>query len=63
MGAALRHAALMCLHCWQTDPAMGKGAMAVVMAAEWVQNLARLRGDMDQAVSTARQAALKPWWR
>jgi len=37
--------------------------MAVVMAAEWVQYLARLQSDLDQAVSTAREAALKPWWR
>lgn len=37
--------------------------MAVVMAGEWVRYLARLQRDLDQAVSTAREAALKPWWR
>jgi hypothetical protein len=37
--------------------------MAVVMAGEWVQYLARLQGDLDPAASTAREAALKPWWR
>ncbi len=37
--------------------------MAVVMAAEWVQYLARLEGNLNQAVSIAREAALKPWWR
>ncbi len=37
--------------------------MAVVMAAGWVQYLARLQGDLDQAVCTAREAALKPSWR
>jgi hypothetical protein len=61
--AALRHAALLCLRRWQTDPEVGRSAMAVVMAAEWVQYLARLQRDMDQAVGTAREATLKPWWR
>jgi hypothetical protein len=61
--AALRDAALLCLRRWQTDPEIGRSAMAVVMAAEWVQYLARLQGDLDQATSTAREAALKPWWR
>jgi len=37
--------------------------MAVVMAAEWVQNLARLEVDLDGAASTAVEAARKPWWR
>lgn len=61
--AALRNAALLCLRRWQADPEVGRSAMAVVMAAEWVQYLAQLRGDLEQAVSTAREAALKPWWR
>ena len=60
---ALRRAALLCLRRWQTDPEISRSAMAVVMAAEWVQYLARLRGDLDQAVQIARGAALKPWWR
>jgi hypothetical protein len=42
---------------------VGRSAMAVVMAAEWVQYLARLQRDMDQAVGTAREATLKPSWR
>jgi uncharacterized membrane protein YccC len=61
--AALRHAALLCLRRWQANPEVGRSAMAVVMAAEWVQDLARLQRDMEQVVGTARQATLKPWWR
>jgi hypothetical protein len=61
--AALRQAALKCLRAWQTNPEIGKSAMAVVMAAEWVQYLARLEGDLEEAVSTASEAARKPWWR
>ncbi len=61
--AALRHAALLCLRRWQTDAEVGRSAMAVVMAAQWVQYLARLQRDMDQAVGTAREATLSPWWR
>jgi len=60
--AALREAELGCLRRWQTDADVGRGAMAVVMAAEWVQNLARLETDLDGAVSTAVEAARKPWW-
>jgi len=56
-------AALLCLRRWQTHPQIGRSAMAVVMAAGWVQYLARLQGDLDQAVCTAREAALKPSWR
>jgi hypothetical protein len=37
--------------------------MAVVMAGEWVQYLARLEADLEGAVSAAVEAARKPWWR
>jgi hypothetical protein len=37
--------------------------MAVVMAGEWVQFLARLEVELGGAVSTAVEAARKPWWR
>jgi uncharacterized membrane protein YccC len=60
---ALRQAALDCLRRWQTNPDVGRGAMAVVMAGEWVQNLARLESDLEPAVSTAVEVARKPWWR
>jgi len=61
--SALRQAELGCLRRWQSDANVGRGAMAVVMAGEWVQNLARLETDLEGAVSTAAEAARKPWWR
>jgi len=61
--SALRQAELGCLRRWQSDASVGRGAMAVVMAGEWVQNLARLETDLEGAVSTAAEAARKPWWR
>jgi uncharacterized membrane protein YccC len=60
---ALRQAELSCLRRWQTDPELGRGAMAVVMAGEWAQNLGTLKTDLEEAVSTAVEAARKPWWR
>ncbi len=61
--AALRQASLGCLRRWQADPDVGRGAMATVMAAEWVQNLAVLEGDLEGPVETVVEAARKPWWR
>jgi uncharacterized membrane protein YccC len=61
--AVLRLASLGCLRRWQANPEMGKGAMAVVMASEWVENLARLEGDMVEPVSLSVEGARKPWWR
>jgi len=61
--SALRQAELGCLRRWQSDATVGRGAMAVVMAGEWVQDLARLENDLEGAVSTAVEGARKPWWR
>jgi uncharacterized membrane protein YccC len=61
--AVLRQAELTCLRRWQTADDVGKAAMAVVMAGEWVQNLARLEADLEGAAETAVEAARKPWWR
>ncbi len=61
--SALRQAELDCLRRWQTDAEVGRGAMAVVMAGEWVQNLARLEDDLEEPVTSAFEAARKPWWR
>ena len=61
--AALRQAALESLGRWQAKPEIGKNAMAVVMAGEWVQYLARLQTDLEEAVTTASEVARKPWWR
>jgi hypothetical protein len=37
--------------------------MAVVMAGEWLRNLARLEADLEQPVDAAVEAARIPWWR
>jgi uncharacterized membrane protein YccC len=61
--AALRQASLNCMSRWQSNAEVGKGALAVVMASEWVQNLALLEADLQQPVGAAVEAAQKPWWR
>jgi len=60
---ALRAAALDCLRRWRNDESAGRGAMAVVMAGEWAQNLARLEEDLREPVAQAADAARTPWWR
>jgi hypothetical protein len=37
--------------------------MAVVMAGEWTENVARLEVDLEQPVKAAVEAARTPWWR
>jgi len=59
----LRRAALQCLERWRSDERTGRSAMAVVMAAEWIQNLARLEEDLGKPVGAAAAAARTPWWR
>jgi uncharacterized membrane protein YccC len=61
--AALRQAALSCLHRWKSNAEMGRAAMALVMAGEWVQYLARLEVDLEDGVGAASEAAGKAWWR
>ncbi len=61
--AAVRDAGLKCMRLWQTDPGIGKGAMAVVIAGEWAQDLARVEADLEAAVGPAVEAARRPWWR
>src|ERR1700682_779768 len=60
---ALRAAALDCLRRWRSDEGAGRGAMAVVMAGEWAENLARLEDDLKEPVAGAVEAARTPWWR
>jgi len=60
---ALRTAALDCLRRWRNDDRAGRGAMAVVIAGEWVQNVARLEEDLQRPVAVAVDAARTPWWR
>ena len=59
---ALRAAALDCLRRWRNDEGAGRGAMAVVMAGEWAQNLVRLEDDLKEPVARAVEAARTPWW-
>jgi uncharacterized membrane protein YccC len=61
--SVLRQAELGCLGRWQKDSEVGKGAIAVVIAGEWVQNLTRLEADLEEPVNAAAEAAQKPWWR
>ena len=60
---ALREAAIECLRRSESDEQAARGAMAVVIAGEWVQNLAQLETDLEQTVDAAVSAAGVPWWR
>ena len=59
---ALRAAAIDCMRRHQNDSDSG-GAMAVVIAGEWVQNLAQLSASLEQPVNAALDAAKIRWWR
>ena len=59
----LREAALTCLRRWRNEERVGRGAMAVVMAGEWVTNLARLEDDLAEPVASGAAAARLPPWR
>jgi uncharacterized membrane protein YccC len=59
----LRAAAVDCLRRWRNDESIGRGAIAVVMAGEWTENVARLEVDLEQPVTAAVEAARTPWWR
>jgi len=61
--SVLRQAELGCLGRWQKDAEVGKGAVAVVIGGEWVQDLTRLEADLEEPVTVAVEAAQKPWWR
>ncbi|HEX9096410.1 MAG TPA: hypothetical protein VF990_09940 [Candidatus Dormibacteraeota bacterium] len=62
--AALRRStALDCLRRWRNDDRAGRGAMAVVIAGEWVENVARQEDDLQRPVAGAVEAARTPWWR
>jgi len=60
---AIRSAALDCLRRWRNDDRAGRGAMAVVIAGEWVLNVARLEDDLQRPVAVAVESARTPWWR
>ena len=60
---ALRGAAEDCMRRSGSDEGAIRGAMAVVIAGEWVQNLARMEADVEQPVEAAVAAARIHWWR
>jgi uncharacterized membrane protein YccC len=59
----LRAAALACLDGAEDEPATVHSALALVIAREWAENLARLQTDLETPVSAAVAAARIPWWR
>jgi uncharacterized membrane protein YccC len=60
---ALRSAAVGCMRRSGSDERAIRGAIAVVIAGEWVQNLARMEADLEQPVEAAVAAARIHWWR
>jgi hypothetical protein len=60
---ALNEAAVTCMRDAGSDGTSTRGAMAVVIAGEWVQNLGRLAADLEQPVRAAMDAADVHWWR
>jgi uncharacterized membrane protein YccC len=60
---SLRRAAIDCLRRSGGDKEATHGAMAVVIAGEWVQNLVRLEVALEQPVDAAVAAARVHWWR
>ena len=60
---ALRSASVDCLRRWRNEDRAGRGAMAVVIAGEWVENIGRLEEDLERPVTLAVAAARTPWWR
>jgi uncharacterized membrane protein YccC len=61
--AQVRSAELDCLRHWRNDDRAGRGAMAVVIAGEWVTNLGRLDQDLARPAAIASEAARRPWWQ
>jgi uncharacterized membrane protein YccC len=61
--ARLPRATIAAMRLAQADELTVRDAMAVVIAAEWVQNLARLAADLDDTVNMAVEAARIHWWR
>jgi uncharacterized membrane protein YccC len=60
---ALRSAAVKCMRRAGSDDRAVRGAIAVVIAGEWVQNLARMEEGLEQPVEAAVAAARMRWWR
>jgi hypothetical protein len=60
---ALRAAAVECMGHASSDERSTRSAIAVVIAGEWVQNLARMEADLEQPIAAAVAAARGHWWR
>ncbi len=60
---ALRGAAIGCMRRAAGSEGATRGAIAVVIAGEWVQNLARMEADLEEPVRQATAAAGTRWWR
>jgi hypothetical protein len=60
---ALRSAAVDCMRRAGDGEDALRGAIAVVIAGEWLQNLARFVADIGQPVRAAEAAAAIHWWR
>ena len=60
---ALNEAAVTCMRHAGSGGGSTRGAMAVVIAGEWVQNLGRLVADLEPRVAAAVHAAEIRWWR
>ena len=61
--SSMRAATLGCLDRTTHEQDGQRSALALVVAEEWAQNLARLAGGLEQPVSAAVAAARIPWWR
>jgi hypothetical protein len=59
----LRKAAVSALNQWRDDPTTGQSALAVVIAAEWIQQLGELTFDLEGPVQKAVDGSRVPWWR
>jgi hypothetical protein len=60
---AVRAAAVECMRRAGNDERAAHSAMAVLIAGEWVDNVARLVADLDRPVKAAVAAAGIQWWR
>jgi uncharacterized membrane protein YccC len=59
----LRDAALGCLQNWRDHPDAGHSAIAIVVAVEWMEQLAELTAALQLPVSELAKAGRVPWWR
>ncbi|HEX4579838.1 MAG TPA: FUSC family protein [Candidatus Dormibacteraeota bacterium] len=60
---AVRDAAVGCMRRTGGSDQATRSAMAVVIAGEWVQTLARTEADLEEPVRQALEAVRTPWWR